>query len=79
MFDTHNKGVIDTKELKDTMLSLGYQEKNKMILHMIRRIEKSGDSLNFEQFLNLMTAKIVCVCVCVLCVTDFLCACVCEL
>jgi len=56
LFDTDGSGTIDAKELKAAMESLGYKDKNKMVYQMIENIK--GDQIDFEQFLDMMTAKI---------------------
>jgi len=49
---------------QSAMESLGYKDKNKMVYQMIENIK--GEQIDFEQFLDMMTAKIVrCVCACV--------------
>ena len=55
-----NKGTIDPKELKGAMQSLGFEAKNQTIYQMIGDIDKDGSgSIDFEEFLDMMTAKMV--------------------
>ena len=54
-------GTIDPKELKAAMQSLGFEAKNQTIYQMIADIDKDGNgSIDFEEFLDMMTAKMVC-------------------
>merc|ERR1719223_2709850 len=58
LFDTDASGTIDPKELKSAMQSLGFEAKNQTIYQMIGDIDKDGDgSIDFEEFLDMMTAK----------------------
>jgi len=49
-------GLIDSAELKAAMESLGYKNKNKMVYNMIESMPQG--MISFEQFLDLMTARI---------------------
>ena len=61
LFDTDGSGTIDPKELKAAMQSLGFEAKNATIYQMIGDIDKDGSgSIDFEEFLDMMTAKMVC-------------------
>mmetsp|Transcript_53288 Transcript_53288/g.170730 ORF Transcript_53288/g.170730 Transcript_53288/m.170730 type:complete len:172 (-) Transcript_53288:185-700(-) len=58
LFDTDQSGEIDLKELKAAMSSLGYESKNDTIFTMLAELDKDGNaSLDFEEFLDLMSAK----------------------
>ena len=57
MFDADGSGTIDVKELKSAMESLGYKEKSKIVYEMLEKMNHS--QINFDQFLDMMTAKIV--------------------
>lgn len=60
LFDTDGSGTIDPKELKAAMQSLGFEAKNQTIYQMIGDIDKDGSgSIDFEEFLDMMTAKMV--------------------
>ena len=58
LFDTDNSGSIDPKELKAAMQSLGFETKNPTIYQMIADLENEGPSIDFETFLNAITAKL---------------------
>lgn len=57
LFDADGSGTIDAKELKTAMESLGYKDKNRMVFQMLENLS-GGDELDFNAFLDLMTAKI---------------------
>jgi centrin-1 len=60
LFDTDGSGTIDPKELKAAMQSLGFEAKNQTIYQMIGDIDKDGSGeIDFEEFLDMMTAKMV--------------------
>lgn len=64
--NTHAKpaGAIDIKELKSAMQSLGFDAKNHTVFQMIAELDKEGEggSLDFDEFLHMMTAKMVSAC-----------------
>jgi Ca2+-binding EF-hand superfamily protein len=61
LFDTDGSGAIDPAELKQAMQSLGFESKNATIYQMISDIDKDGNgSIEFDEFLDMMTAKMVC-------------------
>lgn len=56
----HCAGTIDPKELKAAMQSLGFEAKNQTIYQMIADIDKDGNgTIDFDEFLDMMTAKMV--------------------
>lgn len=59
LFDMDLGGSIDPQELQAAMRSLGFEAKNQTIYKMIADLDtdQSGQ-INFEEFLNLMTARI---------------------
>ena len=60
LFDTDGSGNIDAKELKAAMRALGFQVKKADVRKMIADIDKDGNgSIDFEEFLDMMTAKMV--------------------
>jgi len=56
LFDTDGGGTIDVNELKTAMESLNFDKRNKLAMRLIENM-KSGE-INFEQFVDMMTAKI---------------------
>ena len=53
-------GTIDAKELKVAMRALGFEPKKEEIKKMISDIDKDGSgTIDFNEFLELMTAKMV--------------------
>ena len=60
-------GAIDIKELKSAMQSLGFDAKNHTVFQMIAELDQEGEggSLDFDEFLHMMTAKMVRACLCV--------------
>eukprot|EP00357_Protocruzia_adherens_P024297 CAMPEP_0114995890 /NCGR_PEP_ID=MMETSP0216-20121206/13994_1 /TAXON_ID=223996 /ORGANISM="Protocruzia adherens, Strain Boccale" /LENGTH=184 /DNA_ID=CAMNT_0002360009 /DNA_START=46 /DNA_END=600 /DNA_ORIENTATION=+ len=60
LFDTDGSGLIDPKELKAAMQSLGFENKNPTIYQMIADLDQEGASggIDFDQFLDAITAKL---------------------
>jgi Ca2+-binding EF-hand superfamily protein len=60
LFDTDSTGVIDPKELKAAMQSLGFEAKNPTIYAMIADLDTHENSggINFDQFLDAITDKL---------------------
>jgi centrin-1 len=56
LFDADASGTIDSRELRGAMESLGYKDKNKIVYQMIESI--NSDKIDFDQFLDMMTARI---------------------
>ena len=53
-------GSIDAKELKVAMRALGFEPKKEEIAKMIADIDKDGGgTIDFQEFLGMMTAKMV--------------------
>ena len=62
LFDTDGSGTIDAKELKVAMRALGFEPKKEEIKKMIADIDKDGSgTIDFNEFLEMMTAKMVCI------------------
>ena len=58
LFDTDGSGMIDSKELKSAMQSLGFEAKIQTIYQMLGDIDKDGNGgIDFDEFLDMMTAK----------------------
>lgn len=59
LFDSDQSGSIDINELKNSMISLGFQAKNATIYQMIADLDEDGNGqLDFPEFLNMMTARL---------------------
>ena len=60
MFDTDGSGLIDPKELKAAMQSLGFEQKNPVIYAMIADLDtpENSQGINFDHFLDSITAKL---------------------
>lgn len=59
LFDTEKIGTIEISELKHSMNSLSYDRKNKMIHQILAKLDNlKQDRIEFEEFLDLMTARI---------------------
>ena len=60
LFDTDGSGMIDPKELKAAMQSLGFESKNPTIYSMIADLDtlENQGGINFDQFLDAITAKL---------------------
>lgn len=58
LFDTDGSGKIDPKELKAAMTSLGFENKNPTIYHMIADLEDAGREIDFDEFLDAITSKL---------------------
>ena len=60
LFDTDGSGLIDPKELKAAMQSLGFESKNPTIYQMIADLDTQENvgGINFDHFLDAITAKL---------------------
>lgn len=59
LFDTDGSGMIDPKELKAAMQSLGFETKNPTIYQMIADLDRDGGGpIDFEEFLDAITSKL---------------------
>ena len=60
LFDTDGSGVIDPRELKAAMQSLGFEAKNPTIYAMIAELDthENAGGINFDQFLDAITDKL---------------------
>lgn len=60
LFDMDSSGVIDPKELKAAMQSLGFEQKNPTIYAMIADLDchENAGGINFDNFLNAITDKL---------------------
>ncbi|GAB6029229.1 Centrin-1 [Chamberlinius hualienensis] len=60
IFDLEGKGVIQTKDLKVAMRSLGFEPKKEEVKKIISKIDaKQTGLIKYEDFLNLISNKMV--------------------
>ncbi len=60
LFDTDSTGVIDAKELKVAMRALGFEPKKEDIRRILQEVDSKGDGvIRFEEFMEIMTGKMV--------------------
>ena len=59
LFDTEGKGVINPKDLKSAMQSLGFESKNPIIYNIISEMDNgTNEGITFDDFLNTLAAKL---------------------
>ena len=57
LFDTDGSGTVEPAELKNAMVSLGFEAKNATLFHMVSDLDKDGSgAIDFEEFLEMMTS-----------------------
>lgn len=57
LFDADGSGTVEPGELKNAMISLGFEAKNATLFHMISDLDKDGSgAIDFEEFLEMMTS-----------------------
>ena len=57
LFDADGSGTVEPGELKNAMISLGFEAKNATLFHMISDLDKDGSgAIDFEEFLVMMTS-----------------------
>merc|ERR1712070_781890 len=58
LFDSDASGMIDVRELKAAMRSLGFEVKNEELKKMVSDIDGDGNgTIEFAEFLEMMTGK----------------------
>ena len=58
LYPHFNTPLIDPRELRAAMQSLGFEAKNQTIYQMITDLDKNkNNSIDFEEFLDMMTAR----------------------
>jgi len=58
LFDTDGSGMIDPKELKAAMHSLGFEKKSPTVYDMIAELEQRDQEIYFEEFLEAISSKL---------------------
>lgn len=58
MFDTEGSGMIDPRELKAAMHSLGFEKKSPTVYEMICELEERGTEVDFDEFLDAISNKL---------------------
>ncbi|OMJ83727.1 hypothetical protein SteCoe_15269 [Stentor coeruleus] len=57
LFDSDGSGTVEPGELKNAMVSLGFEAKNATLFHMINDLDKDGSgAIDFDEFLDMMTS-----------------------
>jgi Ca2+-binding EF-hand superfamily protein len=57
LFDSDGSGTVEPSELKNAMVSLGFEAKNATLFHMVSDLDKDGSgAIDFEEFLQMMTS-----------------------
>lgn len=63
LFDTNGIGAIDARELRVAMRALGFEPDKEEIKEMLTSLSPNGntpvDSITYDQFLKLMSVKII--------------------
>jgi len=56
LFDSDRSGSIDPKELKEVMLSMGFDAKNNAVYQIISDLDSDGSgAIDFEEYVCMMT------------------------
>ena len=56
LFDTDGSGTVEPRELKNAMVSLGFEAKNSTMFHLVTEMDKDGSgAVDFEEFLGMMS------------------------
>jgi len=58
LFDTEGKGIINPRDLKGAMQSLGFETKNPIIYNIIAEMDTGEEGMSFDDFLNILGAKL---------------------
>lgn len=58
LFDYESTGSIDSNELKNSLVSFGYQAKNQTFLHALNSLSNADKpvAIDFSKFFDLLTA-----------------------
>jgi Ca2+-binding EF-hand superfamily protein len=58
LFDSDGSGTVQPRELKNAMVSLGFEAKNATLFHTICELDKDGSGeIEFDEFLNMMSSQ----------------------
>ena len=58
IFDSDQKGFVEVSELIRSMETLGFHNRNPAIYSMVKDIEEEENEFDFQDFLDLVTARI---------------------
>eukprot|EP00826_Nyctotherus_ovalis_P060023 TRINITY_DN8395_c0_g4_i1.p1 TRINITY_DN8395_c0_g4~~TRINITY_DN8395_c0_g4_i1.p1 ORF type:complete len:173 (-),score=62.23 TRINITY_DN8395_c0_g4_i1:117-635(-) len=58
LFDTEGRGIIDPRDLKAAMHSLGFEAKNPIIYEIISDMDTGSEGIAFEPFLEILATKL---------------------
>jgi centrin-1 len=59
LFDTDGSGTIEAKDLKVAMRALGFDATKEELKRMLAEVDRIGQTLDFNDFLKLMSRKMV--------------------
>ena len=58
MFDEEGSGVIDPIEIQKILQELGLDKRNESVFEMIKDLQTKGKTINFEDFIEVVYAKL---------------------
>jgi Ca2+-binding EF-hand superfamily protein len=58
LFDEEGTGTIDPSEIQKILQELGLDKRNESVFHMIKELQGRGKSITFDDFLEVIYAKL---------------------